>query len=109
MSASEPDGWTAAQLAQAAERRQLELHYQPIVELRRGRIAGAEALLRWRHPSLGLLPPGAFLPLAESSGLMSEIGAWVLGEACRQMQRWLALNWRPFRLAVNGVASENGK
>tara|TARA_R110001583_G_scaffold194219_1_gene364626 strand:- start:5 stop:346 length:342 start_codon:yes stop_codon:yes gene_type:complete len=101
MSASEPDGWTAAQLAQAAERRQHELRYQPIVELRRGRIAGAEALLRWRHPSLGLLPPGAFLPLAESSGLMSEIGAWVLGEACCQMQRWLALNWRPFRLAVN--------
>ena len=59
MSATEPDGWTAAQLAQAAEHRQLELHYQPIVDLRRGRIASAEALLRWRHPSLGLLPPGA--------------------------------------------------
>ena len=108
MSATEPDGWTAAQLAQAAEHRQLELHYQPIVDLRRGRIASAEALLRWRHPSLGLLPPGAFLPLAESSGLMPKIGAWVLGEACRQMQRWLALNWRPFRLAVNVSASQVG-
>ena len=80
MSATEPDGWTAAQLAQAAEHRQLELHYQPIVDLRRGRIASAEALLRWRHPSLGLLPPGAFLPRAEASGLALTVGdvVWVL-------------------------------
>ncbi|MEW5837148.1 MAG: DUF3330 domain-containing protein [Pseudomonadota bacterium] len=108
MSASRPDGWTTAELAHAVERGQLELHYQPIVHLGRGRIAGAEALLRWRHPSLGLLSPGAFLPQAESSGLMPEVGAWALGEACRQMQRWLALNWRPFRLAVNVSASQVG-
>ncbi|MDA8110051.1 MAG: EAL domain-containing protein [Betaproteobacteria bacterium] len=57
MSASRPDGWTAAELTQAVERRQLELHDQPIVVLRSGRIAGAEALLRWRHRSLGLLSP----------------------------------------------------
>jgi EAL domain-containing protein (putative c-di-GMP-specific phosphodiesterase class I) len=106
MSASRPDGWTTAELAHAVERGQLELHYQPIVDLRSGRIAGAEALLRWRHPSLGLLSPGAFLPQAESSGLMPEVGKWALGEACCQMQRWLALNWWPFRLAVNVSASQ---
>ena len=108
MSASRPDGWTAAELAQATARGQLELHYQPIIDLRSGRIAGAEALLRWQHPSLGMLPPGAFLPQAESSGLMPEVGAWALGEACHQMQRWLSLNWRPFRLAVNVSAKQVG-
>lgn len=108
MTASEPDGWTTAELTQAVERGQLELHFQPIVDLRSGRIAGAEALVRWRHPSLGLLPPGTFLPQAESSGLMPAIGAWILGEACRQMQRWRSWNWRPFRLAVNVSASQVG-
>ncbi|EBK9556895.1 EAL domain-containing protein, partial [Salmonella enterica] len=81
MTSSQPAGWTAAELAQAAARGQLDLHYQPLVDLRDHRIAGAEALMRWRHPRLGLLPPGQFLPLAESFGLMPEIGAWVLGEA----------------------------
>ena len=70
MSAPLPVEWTTAELAQTVERGQLELHYQPIVDLRSGRIAGAEALLRWRHPRLGLLSPGAFLPQAESSGLI---------------------------------------
>ncbi|WP_249543508.1 EAL domain-containing protein, partial [Escherichia coli] len=88
MSASQPIEWTVAQLAQAVERGQLELHYQPIVDLRSEQIVGAEALLRWRHPTLGLLPPGQFLPVIESSGLMPEIGAWVLGAACRQMRDW---------------------
>ncbi|MGR6264458.1 EAL domain-containing protein [Pseudomonas aeruginosa] len=101
MSAFRPDGWTTPELAQAVERGQLELHYQPVVDLRSGGIVGAEALLRWRHPTLGLLPPGQFLPVVESSGLMPEIGAWVLGEACRQMRDWRMLAWRPFRLAVN--------
>jgi len=108
MTTSPPAGWTATELAQAAANRRLELHYQPIVDLRHNRIAGAEALLRWQHPSLGLLPPGQFIPLAESSGLMPEIGAWVLGEACRQMHEWQALAWQPFRLAVNVSASQVG-
>jgi len=108
MNAFSPSEWTTAQLAQAAERGQLELHYQPIVDLRSGEITGAEALLRWRHPSLGLLPPGQFLPVAESSGLMPEIGAWVLREACRQMHDWQPLQWRPFRLAVNVSARQVG-
>ena len=105
---SHPAGWTATELAQAAASRQLELYYQPLVDLRNNRIVGAEALLRWRHPSLGLLPPGQFIPLAESSGLMPEIGTWVLGEACRQMHEWKALAWQPFRLAVNVSASQVG-
>src|SRR5699024_5339867 len=78
MMTSHPAGWTATELAQAAASRQLELYYQPLVDLRNNRIVGAEALLRWRHPSLGLLPPGQFIPLAESSGLMPAIGTWVL-------------------------------
>jgi len=106
MSASQPIEWTVAQLAQAVERGQLELHYQPIVDLRSEQIVGAEALLRWRHPTLGLLPPGQFLPVVESSGLMPEIGAWVLGAACRQMREWRKLAWQPFRLAVNVSASQ---
>lgn len=108
MTASQPVEWTTAQLAQALARGQLELHYQPIVDLRSGVIAGAEALLRWRHPSRGLLLPGQFLPLVESSGLMPEIGEWVLGEACRQMHVWQTLERRPFRLAVNVSASQVG-
>ena len=108
MTSSQPAGWTAAELAQAAARGQLDLHYQPLVDLRDHRIAGAEALMRWRHPRLGLLPPGQFLPLAESFGLMPEIGAWVLGEACRQMHKWQGPAWQPFRLAVNVSASQVG-
>lgn len=118
MSASQPIEWTVAQLALALALAlavavavaggQLDLHYQPIVDLRSDQIVGAEALLRWRHPMLGLLPPGQFLPVTESSGLMHEIGAWVLGAACRQMRDWQALAWQPFRLAVNVSASQVG-
>ena len=108
MSTSLPARWTATELAQAVVRGQFELHYQPIVDLRSDQIVGAEALLRWRHPQLGLLPPGQFLPVVESSGLMPEIGAWVLGTACRQMREWRMLAWQPFRLAVNVSASQVG-
>lgn len=69
MSAFRPDGWTTPELAQAVERGQLELHYQPVVDLRSGGIVGAEALLRWRHPTLGLLPPGQFLPVGSTNRL----------------------------------------
>jgi EAL domain-containing protein (putative c-di-GMP-specific phosphodiesterase class I) len=106
MTTSQPAGWTATELAQAVVRGQLELHYQPIVDLRSDQIVGAEALLRWRHPGSDLLPPGQFLPVVESSGLMPEIGAWVLGAACRQMREWRMLAWQPFRLAVNVSASQ---
>jgi diguanylate cyclase (GGDEF)-like protein len=73
----------------ALERNELFLHYQPQFDLATGRVVGAEALLRWRHPELGLVPPGTFIPIAEKSGQIGEIGKWALRESCRQARRWL--------------------
>jgi len=72
----------------AIERKEFRLHYQPIVHLQSGRIAGFEALLRWQHPEMGILSPYKFIDLAEETGMIVPIGRWVLREACRQAQAW---------------------
>ncbi len=79
-----------ARIRQALEAGEFELHYQPKVNMRSGTVVGAEALIRWRHPAHGLMPPGEFLPVVENSELDSAIGEWVLGTALAQMQAWLA-------------------
>jgi predicted signal transduction protein with EAL and GGDEF domain len=82
-----------------------ELHYQPQIDLGSGRIVGAEALLRWRHPQRGFVPPSTFIPIAEDSGLILPIGQWVLNEACKQAVLWqkAGLGSVPVAVNVSGV------
>jgi len=80
---------------------EFKLHYQPQYELKSGRIIGAEALIRWRHPDLGLIPPTKFIPVAERSGLIHKIGAWALNEACRQAKVWQETGLADVIVAVN--------
>jgi len=89
------------ELRYAVERDELILHYQPKVDLKSGLVTGVEALMRWRHPTLGLLLPGQFLSAAESSGMIVPMGRWVLEEACHQTQEWIALGLPPVPVAVN--------
>jgi diguanylate cyclase (GGDEF)-like protein len=88
-------------LRRALERGELMLEFQPQCELGAGRIVGAEALARWRHPRLGPVPPAEFIPLAESSGLIVPLGAWVLREACRQTRFWRDAGLPHLPMAVN--------
>ncbi len=77
-----------ADLRSAIGERQLALYYQPIVELQRNEVTGFEALMRWHHPVLGLVPPSTFIPLAEQTGLIVEMGAWALKQACQEATTW---------------------
>jgi diguanylate cyclase (GGDEF)-like protein len=87
-------------LRQAVARRQLELFYQPKIDARTLRVTAAEALLRWHHPTQGVISPGVFIPLAERHGVIGEIGNWVIGEACRQAGVWRQAGLR-MRVAIN--------
>jgi EAL domain-containing protein (putative c-di-GMP-specific phosphodiesterase class I) len=105
----------AADLGGAIERGEFRLEYQPIVRLGGGVVAGAEALVRWRHPRRGTIPPGDFLPLAEASGQIDDIGRFVLREATRAAASWpratdrpgfISVNFAPVQLRHPGAAAE---
>jgi diguanylate cyclase (GGDEF)-like protein/PAS domain S-box-containing protein len=93
-------------LRAALERRELELHYQPQVEITTGRIAGLEALMRWRHPERGWISPSIFIPIAEESDLIQRLGEWALLEACSQIARWDREGRRAPRIGVNVSARQ---
>jgi diguanylate cyclase (GGDEF)-like protein/PAS domain S-box-containing protein len=93
-------------LVGALERNELLLYYQPKVEVLHGRISGAEALVRWQHPERGLLLPGEFIPIAEKTGLIAQLGEWVLERACAQAQAWQSKGLPPVRISINVTAVE---
>lgn len=88
-------------LRQAQEKNEWVLYYQPTIDAQSGMIVGAEALLRWNHPTRGMVPPNLFIPTAEKTGLIVPIGEWVLNEACRQMCEWRAAGLTTRTIAVN--------
>ncbi|HZD26109.1 MAG TPA: EAL domain-containing protein [Alphaproteobacteria bacterium] len=88
-------------LQRAIRHDELELHYQPQLDVVSGLVVGLEALVRWRHPERGLVPPDQFIPLAEDLGLMESMGRWILGEACRQLRAWRDDGLTAPRMAIN--------
>lgn len=90
-----------ADLRLALELGQFELHYQPQLGVKDGRISGMEALVRWRHPTRGLISPSQFIPVAEETGLIIPLGEWILRTACAQAASWQAAGMPPIRVAVN--------
>ncbi len=97
------------ELKLAIERNELELHYQPQYNIETQELIGVEALVRWRHPIKGLIPPGIFIPIAEESNLIIEIGNWILYEACRQNAAWQAQGHKALCMAVNISAKQFAK
>ena len=95
----------AIDLRHAADGGELRLHFQPIIDLRDYRVIGAEALIRWMHPEHGLIPPDNFIPLAEETGLIEDIGLWCLRTTCQQLARWQA-DGRSFRVTINVSARQ---
>ncbi|MGE0023840.1 MAG: putative bifunctional diguanylate cyclase/phosphodiesterase [Hyphomicrobium sp.] len=96
-------------LRDALKNRQIGLHYQPIVDIKAGRVTGCEALMRWHHPLLGAVPPSTFIPIAERSGLMLAMGDWALNQACRDAAGWsqdikVAVNMSAVQLDHGGLA-----
>ena len=97
---------TREALRDALECEEFVVHYQPQIELRTGRLVGVEALVRWQRPEVGLVMPGAFIDVAEESGLIVPLGRWVLVEACRQAAAWRASGWPDLVVAVNVSAAQ---
>src|SRR5262249_7669288 len=104
-------------LRRALERREIVPYYQPIVDLHSGAVVGFEALARWRHPTMGVLTPDLFIPVAEETGLIGAIGDWMLGEACWQVREWqrkhprwshlgISVNVSGRQLSQSGIAAE---
>lgn len=90
-----------SELRRAVEREEFAVHYQPIVKVDTGKLIGFEALVRWHSPTLGMVSPGEFVPIAEDTGLILQIGGWVLEEACRQMMEWKTADSRFQELTIN--------
>jgi len=88
-------------LRAAMPNRELTLHYQPITDARTGKVVAAEALLRWQHPTEGMIPPDVFVPVAEKTGMMVEIGKFVIESACKQLRDWIDSGMDPIRVAIN--------
>lgn len=88
-------------LHNAIEQNQIEVHYQPLIDLRNGLIMGAEALVRWKHPEKGYISPAEFIPIAEETGLILNIGEWVLRKACMQTKEWQNEGLAPIYMSVN--------
>ncbi|WP_017735283.1 phosphodiesterase DibA [Pseudomonas sp. CBZ-4] len=91
----------ASELRRALDQHELRVYYQPVHDLQDSRLIGVEALVRWEHPERGLVPPGDFIPIAERTGLIADIDAWVLDQSCRQMGQWLAQGVALNFIAVN--------
>jgi len=92
-------------LREALERNELELYYQPVINVRHSDVSGFEALARWRHPVKGMVPPAVFIPIAEDSGLIVRLGEWALMAACRNAARWpeelkIAVNLSPVQFTA---------
>jgi diguanylate cyclase (GGDEF)-like protein/PAS domain S-box-containing protein len=91
----------ASELRRALDQQELRVYYQPVHDFHDSRLIGVEALVRWQHPERGLVPPGEFIPIAERTGLIADIDAWVMDQACRQMCQWLAEGAPLSFIAVN--------
>lgn len=89
------------ELRQAVEKNQLQVFYQPKIDVNTGELEGMEALVRWKHPEKGYVPPSKFIPLAEKTGIITEIGQFVLKTACTQNKIWQDLGYKPVKVAVN--------